>query len=56
MSIVGVADFKDNKSPIWDDVEKVVINGKLEDSFFITKKMTCLLYDLMVHKNLWVDL
>lgn len=55
MSIVGVADFKDNKSPIWDDVEKVVINGKLEDAFYY-KKMTCLQYDLMVHKNLWVDL
>lgn len=37
VSIVGVADFKDNKSPIWDDVEKVVINGKLEDSFLLQK-------------------
>jgi restriction endonuclease S subunit len=35
--IVGVADFKDNKSPIWDEVEKVVINGKLEDSFLLQK-------------------
>ena len=37
VSIVGVADFKDNKSPIWDDVEKVVINGKLEDAFLLQK-------------------
>lgn len=35
--IVGVADFKDNKSPIWDEVEKVTINGDLDDTYLLHK-------------------
>lgn len=35
--IVGVADFKENKSPEWDKVQSIVINEDIDDSFIIHK-------------------
>ena len=36
--IVGVADFKENKSPEWDKVQSIVINEDIDDSFLLHKK------------------
>ena len=35
--IVGVADFKENKSPEWDKVQSIVINEDIDDSFLLHK-------------------
>ena len=36
--IVGVADFKENKSPEWDKVQSIVINEDIDNSFLLHKK------------------
>lgn len=35
--IVGVADFKENKSPEWDKVQSIKIKDKVDDSFLLHK-------------------
>ena len=35
--IVGVADFKENKSPYWDRVQSIKINERVDDSFLLHK-------------------
>ena len=37
ISIVGVADFKDNKSPEWEKVQSIKINEHVDDSFLLHK-------------------
>ena len=37
ISIVGVADFKENKSPEWDKVQNIKINEHVDDSFLLHK-------------------
>ena len=37
ISIVGVADFKENKSPEWDKVHNIKINEHVDDSFLLHK-------------------
>lgn len=37
ISIVGVADFKDNKSPVWDEVEEITIDDELNNSYLLHK-------------------
>ena len=37
VSIVGVADFKDNKSPNWDEVKTITIREKFDDSYLLHK-------------------
>ena len=37
ISIVGVADFKENKSPEWDKVQSIKINEHVDDSFLLHK-------------------
>ncbi len=37
ISIVGVADFKENKSPDWDRVQSIKINEHIDDSFLLHK-------------------
>lgn len=37
ISIVNVANFGDNKSPIWDEVEEVTIDGTINDSYLLHK-------------------
>ena len=37
ISIVGVADFRDNKTPVWNELEKVTINGSLKDDYLLHK-------------------
>ena len=37
ISIVGVADFKENKSPEWDKVQTITINENVDDSFLLHK-------------------
>lgn len=37
ISIVGVADFKDNKSPKWDDVKTITISDNVDDSYLLHK-------------------
>lgn len=37
ISIVGVADFKDNKSPKWDDVKNITIKENVDDSYLLHK-------------------
>lgn len=37
ISIVGVADFKENKSPEWDKVQNIRINEHVDDSFLLHK-------------------
>lgn len=37
INIVGVADFKDNKSPDWDRVQSIKINEHIDDSFLLHK-------------------
>ena len=37
ISIVGVADFKENKSPDWDRVQSIKINEHVDDSFLLHK-------------------
>ncbi len=35
VSIVGVADFKDNKSPNWDEVKTITIRENVDDSYLL---------------------
>lgn len=37
VSIVGVANFKDNKSPNWDEVKTITIREKIDDSYLLHK-------------------
>jgi len=37
ISIVGVADFKENKSPEWDKVQNIKINEHVDDSYLLHK-------------------
>ena len=37
VSIVGVADFKDNKSPNWDEVKTITIRENVDDSYLLHK-------------------
>ncbi len=37
ISIVGVADFKENKSPEWNKVQSIKINEHVDDSFLLHK-------------------
>ena len=37
VSIVGVADFKDNKSPKWDEVKTITISDNVDDSYLLHK-------------------
>lgn len=37
ISIVGVADFKENKSPEWDKVQSIKINEPVDDSYLLHK-------------------
>ena len=37
ISIVGVADFKENKSPEWDKVQIIKINERVDDSYLLHK-------------------
>ncbi len=37
ISIVGVADFKNNKSPVWKEIEKIIINGEIKDDYLLHK-------------------
>lgn len=37
ISIVGVADFKENKSPDWERVQSIKINEHVDDSFLLHK-------------------
>ena len=37
INIVGVADFKENKSPDWDRVQSIKINEHIDDSFLLHK-------------------
>ena len=37
VSIVGVANFKDNKSPKWDDVKNITIKKNVDDSYLLHK-------------------
>ena len=37
ISIVGVADFKENKSPEWDKVQSIKINEHVDDSYLLHK-------------------
>ena len=37
VSIVGVADFKDNKSPNWDEVKTITISENVDDSYLLHK-------------------
>lgn len=37
ISIVGVADFKENKSPEWDKVQNIKINEHVDESFLLHK-------------------
>lgn len=37
VNIVSVADFKDNKSPIWQEIQQVRIDGKIEDDYLLHK-------------------
>ena len=37
VSIVGVADFKDNKSPVWQKIQKITVNGKINDDYLLHK-------------------
>jgi len=37
ISIVGVADFKDNKSPVWKEIEKIRFSGNLKDDYLLHK-------------------
>lgn len=37
ISIVGVANFKDNKSPNWDEVKTITIREKIDDSYLLHK-------------------
>ena len=37
IQIVGVADFKENKSPKWDEVQNIAINEDIDDSFLLHK-------------------
>ena len=37
ISIVGVADFKENKSPEWDKVQNIKINENVNDSYLLHK-------------------
>ncbi len=37
VSIVGVANFKDNKSPNWDEVKTITISEKVDDSYLLHK-------------------
>lgn len=35
--IVGVSDFKDNKSPVWKELENITINEKIKDDYLLHK-------------------
>jgi phage repressor protein C with HTH and peptisase S24 domain len=37
VSIVGVANFKDNKSPKWDEVKTITISDNIDDSYLLHK-------------------
>lgn len=37
VSIVGVANFKDNKSPKWDEVKTITISDNVDDSYLLHK-------------------
>ena len=37
INIVNVADFKENKSPVWDEIEEITIDEKLKDSYLLHK-------------------
>ena len=37
VSIVGVANFKDNKSPNWDEVKTITISENVDDSYLLHK-------------------
>ena len=37
VNIVGVADFKDNKSPSWDEVKTITIKENVDDSYLLHK-------------------
>ena len=37
VNIVGVADFKDNKSPNWDEVKTITIKENVDDSYLLHK-------------------
>ena len=37
VSIVGVANFKDNKSPIWNEVKTITIRENVDDSYLLHK-------------------
>ena len=37
VSIVGVADFKDTKSPKWDEVKTITISDNVDDSYLLHK-------------------
>ncbi len=35
--IVNVADFKDNKSPVWKEIQQVTIDGKIKEEYLLHK-------------------
>lgn len=35
--IVNVADFKDNKSPVWKEIKQVTIDGKIKEEYLLHK-------------------
>lgn len=37
ISIVNVADFKDNKSPVWEELQQVTIDGKIKEDYLLHK-------------------
>lgn len=37
VNIVSVADFKDNKSPIWQEIQQVRIDGEIKDDYLLHK-------------------